>query len=945
MATIPRDDVVQNPRRVNVGRNGGPQTDRQLAEGFLTRREEAVFDALVRRHGSTVLGVCRRILGMALIVIGLVVGTALTGITAQLPVEEPRNLNERVEQPVESPTPGSHVDPSGDPLPEEAVSRLGTIRLRDGGNVKGLAFTPDGKMLVSESEDGVRTWSTATGKPLCRFSKGYHNGAEVGASLSPDGTLLVTPGDYAHPNRIWDVRSGKMVRAFGEKGAYTSVGFSSDGKRVAALRSRGSINKREFATYEELVELWNATSGQQGRSWNSGVKLGKHGASRSRPFWVNEKTLLIASGGKVGVWDVDTGTLRREIAIDPVVRPIAVSHDGTLLATIADRDGGQTSYLRLVDVTTGRDKRLLVVAERKPEIPPVWSRTFEVLVFAPDDKTLVTGSSDGTLIVWNLATGEEVRRYALGISYPRALALSPDGKTLAAARDSVVRLIDMTTSKDRLRQAGHHLSLRATALSDDGRIAATSCEKQILLWDVATGRELRRLDDLPNTVIDIRMTGDGRVLLSLGCDGTWQIRTLQTWDLLTGKEIDRAEWKVKETSPPRLLALSPDGKTAALGLHSYTKMMALVDLPSGKQLRRFDLAGETAQIQGAAFSADSRTVIVWSSGDNRVRRWDVTTGRDVGQFVMKDKYGRNDAIGASYVAAVSPNGRHLVFGSQQRFLALYAIATGREIRRTDELNDNPNNGRLMGFSPDGKTIAWLGGDRRTIHLVERATFSERRQFVVPQGAITSLTFSADGKMLLAGNRDTTAVVWDLTGRMGTRAAWGRPLKPAELEACWTDLAAADGFKVQRAIRTLAGSPKEAIPYLRARLRPVPAPDDNGVARLIAELDSDVFETREHATKELDTLEQAGLGFYRKALEAKPSAEVRRRLAALVDKYSDPWRDPAPERLRSLRSLEVLELAGTTEARQVLKTLARGASGSWLTVEANEALDRLRKRSP
>jgi hypothetical protein len=98
-------------------------------------------------------------------------------------------------------------------------------------------------------------------------------------------------------------------------------------------------------------------------------------------------------------------------------------------------------------------------------------------------------------------------------------------------------------------------------------------------------------------------------------------------------------------------------------------------------------------------------------------------------------------------------------------------------------------------------------------------------------------------------------------------------------------------------------------------------DKNRVSRLIAELDSDDFQTRENATRELDSLEENGLGFYRKALEAKPSTALRRRLLALVEKHSNPWRNPSPERVRSLRVLEVLELAGIWEARQVLKALA------------------------
>ncbi|HEY7424247.1 MAG TPA: hypothetical protein VH682_08480, partial [Gemmataceae bacterium] len=410
-----------------------------------------------------------------------------------------------------------------------------------------------------------------------------------------------------------------------------------------------------------------------------------------------------------------------------------------------------------------------------------------------------------------------------------------------------------------------------------------------------------------------------------------------------GKEIHRVEWNAKETSPPRLLALSPDGKTAALGLQSYTKMMVLLDLTTGKVQHRFDLKGEVSQIQGVSFTADSRTVLVWSSGDNRLRLWDVATGRQLRQFVMTDKYGRDDAFAASYVAAVSPSGRHLVFGSQRRVLALYDIDTGHEINRSDELDYNPVNGRLMVFSPSGKTLAWLGGDQRTVHLVERATFHERHSFVAPQGEIASLTFSADGRMLLAGNTDTTTLVWDLTGRLRDKARGDVRLPIGKLKVYWTDLATNDGPRVHRAIHELAASPKDAIPYLQTRLQPALVLDDKRILRLITELDSEDFKTRENATRELDTLEERGLEFYRKALQAKPPLELRRRLLALVEKYSTPWRNPSRERLRSLRTLEVLELAGTPEARQMLEALAKGAPESWLTAEAKEALDRLRRR--
>jgi hypothetical protein len=327
-----------------------------------------------------------------------------------------------------------------------------------------------------------------------------------------------------------------------------------------------------------------------------------------------------------------------------------------------------------------------------------------------------------------------------------------------------------------------------------------------------------------------------------------------------------------------------------------------------------------------------------------VRLHDVTTGRRLRRFVLTDTDGRQ-ATGASYAAAVSPTGRHLVFGSQRRFLALYEIASGREIRRSGRLDVSPADGRVMVFSPDGRTLAWLGGDGRVVHLTERATLRERHRFVAPQGEVTSLAFSADGTMLLAGNRDTTATVWDLIGRRRGKAGAGKPLSPAELEACWADLAADDGPRSHRAIGTLSRSPKEAAPFLRTRLRPAAAVNEERVARLIADLDSDVFETRENATRELDALEETAVRLYRKALDANPGAELRRRLLALVKKLAEAWRNPSPQRVRALRALEVLERARTPEARRVLEALAKGAAGAWLTVEANETLGRLRTRSP
>src|SRR5205807_692314 len=114
-------------------------------------------------------------------------------------------------------------------------------------------------------------------------------------------------------------------------------------------------------------------------------------------------------------------------------------------------------------------------------------------------------------------------------------------------------------------------------------------------------------------------------------------------------------------------------------------------------------------------------------------------------------------------------------------------------------------------------------------------------------------------------------------------------------------------------------------------------DEKRVLQWIADLDSAEFRTRANASRQLEKLEGDVANHYRKALEEKSSAEVKRRVGELLENHVHAWVNPNPERLRILRALEVLELAATAEARSVLENLARGAAGAGLTVHAKASL--------
>src|SRR5262249_20095940 len=149
----------------------------------------------------------------------------------------------------------------------------------------------------------------------------------------------------------------------------------------------------------------------------------------------------------------------------------------------------------------------------------------------------------------------------------------------------------------------------------------------------------------------------------------------------------------------------------------------------------------------------------------------------------------------------------------------------------------------------------------TIHVLELATGKERQRFDGHKGRVTSLAFAADGRTLISSGEDTTALVWDLSGKLAART---EPLSVTDLDACWKDLAGGDAASAFQSMRRLSASPAEAVAYLRTRVTPVPVVEEKRLARLIADLDSAQFSVREKAAKELDQLDESAAHACRQA---------------------------------------------------------------------------------
>jgi RNA polymerase sigma factor (sigma-70 family) len=820
------------------------------------------------------------------------------------------------------------ADRYGDPLPAEAIARIGTVRFRHGNDIHVLHFTPDGKEIVSHGfREGTCIWDAATGCELRRIVPEAPTQINT-IALSADGRRIA--GTLLHRNEfgnkypvaIWDRMTGKKIGETGN-GKYSFPCFAPDSNLLAVI------------DYDGRIELWDVDAGRSVRSWKA------HNGWIGNALFLPDGKHLVTGGSDNAVrfWDVATGDKVRELAeLVSTSGSLALSPDGKRLASVVHKPspprviGGERpgNEIQLWDVASGKEVRRLSVPVK--DFDP--ERTFQLAypTFSHDGKILAATGVDEFLRLWDTDTGKELRRMALGLNSRGRPVFAPDDRTLAVtSHGNAIRLFEAASGKEISPALDAPFVSFMAAITPDGRsIITPDYHRSISIWDLKTTKRTGRLTDYEKPVWSIRLARDGRTLYSSDLSNT-----IRCWDLADRRELHRFSRDTKAGST-EVSDISPDGKL--LAVVDGADGLALVEAATGKEFRRLPLDNQT--IFGAAFTPDGRTVIVWN-GEHGAMLWDVATGKEQRRIeyrdapLPRDQAGLPMAVGGprlNYRAALSPDGRFIAFGSQNRMIALHDVESGKEIRRIEELMDAPFQ---LAFSPDSRTLAWAGYYDPAVHLLEVSTLRERHRLTGHKGGVMSLMFSQDGGMLVSSGTDATALVWDLSGKLDTLQG------ALDLDAAWTDLASDNAAKAYQQVRRLSAAPRETVSYLSQHLQPITHPDAKRLAALVADLDSETFARRDMAMKELAKLMELAEPALRKALASEPSPELRRRIEALLDKLHAPVR--GAETLRSLRAVEVLEHIATPEARQLLQKLAEGATAARLTREAKAALARLERR--
>ena len=515
------------------------------------------------------------------------------------------------------------------PKAQEAKATDLQLMLDTGGHqglIRGLAFTPDGREIVSAGYDKVvRVWDLNSGKTV-RTIRGqvgtepWNDGRIDAAALSPDGRSLVIGGNMALEGRalirIHDFTTGKLLNLFrgSRSDAVRHLAFSHDGARLIS---------GEF-------------------------------------------------GGPAGIWDVASGTLHHRLGqYDPVViNAVGFTLDGRAVT------GGSDRILRVW--SPNEESELAQLAGHKDRV--------STLAVSPADGTIASGDWSGEIRLWEGKTGAPLRMLA-GTGAPvQALHFSPNGKWLLASlpyseRGSdtkyPIRVWEVATGKEVHTYAGHDNSVFAVAVSPDSRLAATGGGSQfaIHVWDIETGALRQTKDGKPLTLggsgapsWTVGFSGDGQTL-AWGRSSTKGHLEFQLRLPAVGRGLGRPEPLGSDAATAFQRARTSHGtyaiarRTVGDGSHRDGRLEVTKD---GAVTAAVELARGEGDREGVdTFTPDGQTIIAGFIG-GWMFPYTLDGKRGLGFFGHE---------GQILAVAASPDGRFLVSGSSDQTVRLWNLQT------------------------------------------------------------------------------------------------------------------------------------------------------------------------------------------------------------------------------------------------------------------------------
>ncbi|MBN8634797.1 MAG: protein kinase [Anaerolineae bacterium] len=576
----------------------------------------------------------------------------------------------------------------------EEIRRFGADGIGHDDLVFSVAVSPDGMTAITGSQKkNFILWDLTTGEAIRTIGAGGEGNLDAVWAIAylPDGQSAIIGSNDANAERNliqWDLNTGEIIRRFeGHAGAVFTVDLSPDGQYLASAGGAGEVRLWDLATGDEVRTLEGYTKDVYGIAFSP------------------DSARVIGAGTEstLNVWDVETGDMLEQVPVAGVVRGLDYSPDGNTFAaalldtTVALWDAHSFAPLQTFLGHTGlaigitytpdggrfasaaQDGVILwdvygrgAEAWRQAETAPVYAsaaagdqiavataRGVSLRNFATGElisefnaetplysvalqgNVIAAGGADGSVTLWDTASGEVVRTIAAHTSPVRAIAISPDGTQLVTGGgniqisrgrpvDNELVLWDAATGAEIRRLSGHTAPIRSAVFSADGtRVLSGSDDGSLILWDVATGERIQTfapdnaettdvIEGHTQSLTSVALSADGTLALSTSRD-----RTALLWDVATGAVVRRL---LGHTAVVRDAAFSPDGSyvLTASGSErsggSVDNTLILFDAATGSALRQF--SGNSSLIRSVVFSDDG-TQAISAANDGQLIAWHI----------------------------------------------------------------------------------------------------------------------------------------------------------------------------------------------------------------------------------------------------------------------------------------------------------------------------------